>query len=495
MSKSSILPLLLTAAALAGAAFAQTQYPGEAPYYAGDSGPGYDNFAPPPPGGYQDYTNDYDDSYSDEPEYEGQLVYADQPPPPLPEYSQPLCPGDDYLWTPGYWSYAYDGYYWVPGTWVLAPYVDALWTPPYWEFYGNRYRWHRGYWGNHVGFYGGINYGFGYTGRGYYGGYWSNGRFAYNRAVTNVNITIVHNVYSRNVNNFTNTRVSYNGPGGVNVRPIPAELAVLRETRIAPLSAQIQHSRTAASNRAQFAAVNRGRPQMIVQAQPLATGYRAPAVRPAASQLLRPLPQISPRRESFRPGQGPGQGNDNRFRPNQPLDVRQAPQPVQRQDIPRPEAPRPDFQRGQVQRQDIPRQDIQRPENARPAPPPQARPEFTRPPAQQPLPAPVPQARPQVQPDRQRGQSRPGFEGRPAPETRPQPQVQPAQPQQQPQAQPERQRGQFRPGFEGRPAPEARPQPQVQPAQPQQQPQARPAPPAQRGGDRGEGRGRDRDRP
>ena len=43
-------------------------------------------------------------------------------PPPLPVYEQPLCPGDDYLWTPGYWAYDYDAndYYWVPGTWVMA---------------------------------------------------------------------------------------------------------------------------------------------------------------------------------------------------------------------------------------------------------------------------------------------------------------------------------------------------------------------------------------
>ena len=34
---------------------------------------------------------------------------APQPPPPLPEYEQPPSPGDDYLWTPGYWNYASQG--------------------------------------------------------------------------------------------------------------------------------------------------------------------------------------------------------------------------------------------------------------------------------------------------------------------------------------------------------------------------------------------------
>ena len=42
-------------------------------------------------------------------------------PPALPVYEQPVCPGDGYLWTPGYWGYADDAsdYYWVPGTWVI----------------------------------------------------------------------------------------------------------------------------------------------------------------------------------------------------------------------------------------------------------------------------------------------------------------------------------------------------------------------------------------
>ena len=45
------------------------------------------------------------------------VLQAQEPPPALPEYSQPECPGDGYLWTPGYWSYAPQGYYWVPGAW------------------------------------------------------------------------------------------------------------------------------------------------------------------------------------------------------------------------------------------------------------------------------------------------------------------------------------------------------------------------------------------
>src|SRR6201986_2765371 len=80
-------------------------------------------------------------------------------PPPLPVYSQPPCPVDGYLWTPGYWAYDnVDGYYWVPGVWVAPPNPGLYWTPAYWGYTGGRYGFHAGYWGPSVGFYGGINY-------------------------------------------------------------------------------------------------------------------------------------------------------------------------------------------------------------------------------------------------------------------------------------------------------------------------------------------------
>src|ERR1700726_4988759 len=85
-------------------------------------------------------------------------------PPALPVYVQPICPADGYIWTPGYWSWSDDDgdYYWVPGTWVLAPEVGYLWTPPYWAWNDSAFVFYDGFWGPHVGFYGGINYGFGY---------------------------------------------------------------------------------------------------------------------------------------------------------------------------------------------------------------------------------------------------------------------------------------------------------------------------------------------
>lgn len=94
-------------------------------------------------------------------------------PPELPVYEQPVIPGPGYLWTPGYWAWSPEngGYYWVPGTWLLPPQVGVLWTPGYWGWGGNTFIWNPGYWGPHIGFYGGVNYGFGYTGSGYEGGY------------------------------------------------------------------------------------------------------------------------------------------------------------------------------------------------------------------------------------------------------------------------------------------------------------------------------------
>jgi len=192
-------------------------------------------------------------------------------PPALPVYEQPACPGEGYIWTPGYWAWGPDGYFWVPGTWVISPRVGFLWTPGYWGWGGGLYAWHAGYWGPHIGFYGGINYGFGYVGVGYAGGYWRGGAFVYNRAVTNVNVTVVHNTYNQTVvnNNVTVNRVSYNGgAGGIAARPTPAEETAAREQHIAPTGLQTQHEHAAASNRALLASANHGRPPIAATAKP-----------------------------------------------------------------------------------------------------------------------------------------------------------------------------------------------------------------------------------
>jgi WXXGXW repeat (2 copies) len=189
-------------------------------------------------------------------------------PPALPVYEQPPCPREGYLWTPGYWAYGPDGYYWVPGVWVAPPRVGLLWTPGYWGFAGGVYGWHAGYWGPHVGFYGGINYGFGYGGVGFVGGEWRGGVFAYNTAVVHVNENVVRNVYvNRTVINNTAVinHASFNGAGGINARPTPQEQGYMREQHFQPTSNQFAHEHTASQDRNQLASMNHGRPATVAK--------------------------------------------------------------------------------------------------------------------------------------------------------------------------------------------------------------------------------------
>lgn len=190
-------------------------------------------------------------------------------PPPLPVYEQPICPAEGTIWVPGYWAWDGDDYYWVPGTWVRAPEIGFLWTPGWWGWGGTAFIFHEGYWGPHVGWYGGISYGFGYFGRGYEGGRWDGDHFYYNREVNNVNVNIVHNVYNTHIENTTINRVSYNGGnGGVTERPTPQEEQYMHERHVAPVTAQTQHMNEARSNRELRASVNQGKPPIAATARP-----------------------------------------------------------------------------------------------------------------------------------------------------------------------------------------------------------------------------------
>lgn len=186
-------------------------------------------------------------------------------PPVLPTYSQPPCPVDGYLWVPGYWAYDPDnGYYWVPGVWVRPPHIGYLWTPGYWGYDGAVYVFHEGYWGRHIGFYGGVNYGYGYVGTGYVGGRWAGNSFQYNTAVVNVNNTVVHNTYVNKTvinNNVTVNNNSFNGPGGVTAKPTVQERSAANENHIQPTTEQENHRQVAQKDRSQFANVNHGRPE------------------------------------------------------------------------------------------------------------------------------------------------------------------------------------------------------------------------------------------
>jgi hypothetical protein len=264
-------------------------------------------------------------------------------PPALPVYEQPPLPAQGYIWTPGYWAYSEGDYYWVPGTWVMAPQVGFLWTPGYWGWGNGVYVFNEGYWGPHVGFYGGINYGYGYTGEGYQGGRWDNGQFAYNRAVNNVNVNNIHNTYNTTViNNTTVNRISYNGGnGGVTARPNSEQEAAAHEKHIAPVAVQTQHAQAARANPQQRASVNQGKPAIAATPKPGAFNAGVPAkqagapYKPEGKSAAAQLPAKTP----------PAQPANNVPRPS--TAERSSPEP--RNEVPRPTtapekatAPRPE---------------------------------------------------------------------------------------------------------------------------------------------------------
>ncbi len=190
-------------------------------------------------------------------------------PPELPVYDQPPLPDVGYIWIPGYWAWGPDGYYWVPGYWELPPAVGLLWTPGYWGWHDGYYVWNEGYWGPHIGFYGGVNYGFGYTGTGYYGGHWDHGVFAYNRTVNNFGGVHVTNVYNQTVVVNNVTRVSFNGGnGGTTAQPTPQEVEAAHEHHVPPTTAQTQHLQTARANPALRVSENHGRPAIAAVSKP-----------------------------------------------------------------------------------------------------------------------------------------------------------------------------------------------------------------------------------
>ncbi len=305
-------------------------------------------------------------------------------PPVLPVYAQPICPQPGLMWTPGYWAYGPDGYYWVPGAWVPAPYVGALWTPPYWGFENSLYVFHPGYWGSHVGYYGGINYGFGYGGIGFAGGMWRGGIFAYNTAIMRVGSggawgnrvymdrgAVDRGYFARG------SRVAFNGgPNGIRYRPSTQERSYMNERHVSPTSFQQQHEVGARNDRGSYAKANGGRPQNLVAQRPLQReDHAAPTARPGGGNMNRPNGGASRPAQQTRPTYNQQQRPEGR-----PTQTQQ--RPVQQQ---RPES--------------RPTQPQQRPESR---PTPQPRQESR----------PAPQSRPAQQP-RQESRPAPQHEERP----------------------------------------------------------------------------------
>jgi WXXGXW repeat (2 copies) len=288
-------------------------------------------------------------------------------PPPLPVYVQPECPDPGLMWVPGYWAYGPDGYYWVPGAWVPAPYEGALWTPGYWGWDTGFYVWHPGYWGRYVGYYGGVNYGFGYFGIGFVGGHWHGNYFEYNTAVMHIDRDRIHHFYDDRavVSRYTVARdshVSYNGGrGGINYRPSAAERVAMREQHMGPTSYQTQHETQFRNDRNSYSRYNGGRPQNVVSRQPLQgrTG-QAPSNQMQRPQQNRNMQQQArPNYQMQRPV-NPGMENRNMQQNQQRQQYQRPPQNEQRQA--QPSQPREQYQRQPQQRNEG------RAQQSRPAP-------------------------------------------------------------------------------------------------------------------------------
>lgn len=166
-------------------------------------------------------------------------------PPALRDETPPPPPDDGYVWAPGYWAWG-GGYYWVPGAWVLPPRGGLRWTPGYWAFARAGYVFHPGYWAPRVGFYGGINYGFGYAGAG-------------------------------------PGKVSYNGgPGGIAASPTAEQRAAASEPHVAPTP--LQRQAQAEVTRPAAVTVHNPRAGKPASAAAPANAARAPAARPATTK-------------------------------------------------------------------------------------------------------------------------------------------------------------------------------------------------------------------
>ncbi len=315
-------------------------------------------------------------------------------PPELPVYEQPPLPAEGWLWQPGFWAYGDEGYYWVPGTWVEPPRPGLLWTPGYWGFNNGAYVYNEGYWGPHVGFYGGINYGYGYNGSGFFGGEWRGGVFAYNRAaVTNFGGVHVTNVYNRTIVVNRVTNVSFNGgPHGIEARPTPEQEQFAHEPHIQRTAIQVAHMHAASQNRELLASANHGHPP--IAATPRPNEFKGPGIVPARAAAERPAAQparvgVDARHGvAVRPGAEGARRSGEAARPAVARPEAEAPRA--RPEVAHPEAARPETARPETARREVARPEAARPEIARPetARPETARPEAARPEAARPAPRP-----------------------------------------------------------------------------------------------------------
>ncbi len=73
--------------------------PAQQTYQQPASQPAQQTYQQPAPAQEQNYPNNDYDTGDQDTNYGQPVLQAQQPPPPLPEYSQPECPGEGYIWT------------------------------------------------------------------------------------------------------------------------------------------------------------------------------------------------------------------------------------------------------------------------------------------------------------------------------------------------------------------------------------------------------------
>lgn len=335
-------------------------------------------------------------------------------PPPLLVYDQPLCPDQGLIWTPGYWAYGPDGYYWVPGAWVPAPFVGALWTPGYWGWSGGMYYWHPGYWGRHVGYYGGVNYGFGYFGIGFLGGRWNGGFFEYNAAVWHVDRDRIHRTYQdRDWDRHyvdRDSRVAFSGgPGGIRHDPDAREREYSREQHYQRTSFQTQHIEAARQDHNAYYNVNHGRPNTAVVSHPLGRANGPFEHNGSANNPRNPGAVNGPPRNGYEGNHGgrspvyEGNRNDQTARPQQPQ-MRTQPEyrPVPQERPQQPQHSQPEYRQAPPPQQQRQQPQYRAQPEYRQAPPERQQqrqePQY-RQPEQQPQGPPQQEARPQQRPE------------------------------------------------------------------------------------------------
>jgi hypothetical protein len=175
------------------------------------------------------------------------------------------------------------------------------------------YVFHPGYWGRHVGYYGGINYGFGYMGVGFVGGMWHGHDFRYNTAVMRVGdgprwgrdrVYVDRTIVERNT--IVNDRhIAFNGGrDGIHYEPRPEERNAMHEQHMGATAVQQQHFQAARSDRSSYARNNSGHPQNAAVDRPM--GFHG-----------NPAPVAHPQNNNFNNNRGAYNNNPNRQQPQQ----------------------------------------------------------------------------------------------------------------------------------------------------------------------------------